>query len=265
MGRWMPWVLVVALACALGFALVGKSAPTEPPPIAAEPTRESPDPGMLGAPPATEPPAEPGEATLEGVVREHLDVPQYTYLHLATDAGDLWAAVYRGPVKDGARVVVEHAARLEGFHSKELNRDFPVIYFGTLPGVTTAPTVAAMASSVPSGAVAPSAAMPRPKGALAIATLAAQAASLRGTSVTVAGRVVKETDGILDRNWIHLKDGTGDAKAGTDDVLVTTTDTSKVGVDVVVTGTVNVDQDFGSGYAYKFMIEHAAVRPATSL
>jgi hypothetical protein len=72
------------------------------------------------------------DGLIEGTLHDHVDVAQYTYLHLSLEAGDTWAAVYKAPVKDGAKVVVEHAARLEGFHSRELNRDFKEIWFGSL-------------------------------------------------------------------------------------------------------------------------------------
>jgi hypothetical protein len=204
--------------------------------------------------------AEPGapDETLTGVVKEHFDVPQYTYLRVATDSGDKWAAVYRAPVQDGSTVTVIHAAQLANFHSRELNRDFDRIWFGMLPGHETAPAASASA--------APVAASPPPKGAVSIADLAKGAPGFDGKQVTVAGHVVKETDGILGRNWIHLQDGSGNAKDGSNDVLVTTADSDAphpIGQEVTATGTVRTNQDFGSGYAYKFMLEKAALAPRT--
>jgi hypothetical protein len=131
---WMPIVLVAAVTGAVGFAL-GRQAPRdEPSPSAvAYAPAETALPELPMLPEEPDMPAAAPDATLEGVLREHQDVAQYTYLHLAVEGGDTWAAVYKAPVKDGQTVVVEHAARLEGFHSRELNRDFPEIWFGTLP------------------------------------------------------------------------------------------------------------------------------------
>jgi hypothetical protein len=204
-------------------------------------------------------PGAPTESLLSvtGVVQEHKDLQQYTYLRLATDAGEQWAAVYRAPVKDGSTVTVEHASVIQHFHSRELGRDFDSILFGTLPGHETAPPVG---PGAPSTAVA-AGSVKTEKGAMTIAQLAGKADALEGTQVTVAGHVVKENDGILGRNWIHLQDGTGSEASGTNDLLITGDGTSKVGVDVVASGTVRVRQDFGSGYAYKFMLEHATLQP----
>jgi hypothetical protein len=267
---WTPWLLVGAVLAAVAFAAMSPTSTSAPEPIAATPTpppsphgtmplpadlpqEEDPHAGMGMAEAPGEPPAE--EATLTGVVREHIDVSQYTYLRLATDAGETWAAVYRAPVKTGVTVTVQHATSIHGFRSTELGRDFPEIWFGMLPGYETAPA--------PSASAAPhdtSAGSKRPSGAITIADLAKGAAGLDGKEVTVSGKVVKENDGILGRNWIHLQDGSGTAADGSNDVLVTTDGTAKVGDALVATGTVRTNQDFGSGYSYKFMLEKAAVR-----
>jgi hypothetical protein len=255
----MPWVLVAALVVGVGFAVFSSTPSPEriaPAPVAStdpgsRPDDEPPSPGM---------PAEPPQETLTGVIREHIDVAQYTYLRLATDAGETWAAVYRAPVKDGATVSVEHASELRGFHSTELKRDFAEIWFGMLPGYDRAPAPNAVS---PAPAAAAPAGGKMAAGTMTIASLAKGAASLDGKEATISGHVVKENDGIMGRNWIHLQDGSGSASDGTNDILVTTDGTAKVGDTLVATGTVRTNQDFGSGYAYKFMLETATVRPAS--
>ncbi len=99
---------------------------------------------------------------------------------------------------------------------------------------------------------------------MTIAELAKKAASLEGQQVTVAGNVVKENDGIMGRNWIHIQDGTGSAADKTNDLLVTTDATAKVGDAIVATGTVKTKQDFGAGYAYDVLLEQASVRPTAA-
>ncbi len=145
---------------------------------------------------------------------------------------------------------------VQHFHSRELDRDFDRIWFGMLPGYETAP--AASTPSVPLGAGAT-----KPRAGTRRSPISRPSADgLDGTQVSVAGHVVKENDGIMGRNWIHLQDGTGSPASGTNDVLVTTDGTAKVGDDVVATGTVRTKQDFGSGYSYKFML--APCRSATA-
>ena len=62
----------------------------------------------------------------------------------------------------------------------------------------------------------------------------------------------------MNRNWVHLRDGSG--AAGKDnDLTVTTSDNAAVGDVVVVKGTVRLDKDFGAGYAYPVIVEDAKV------
>ncbi len=253
----MPWTLVVALVGAVAYALGSSRAPVEriaaapiPPPL----NPESGEGEENAEAPGLEQPA--SQETVSGVVREHKDVAQYTYLRLATDAGETWAAVYRAPVKDGQTVTVEHASAIHAFRSRELGRDFETIWFGMLPGYETAPAAAASAAgTAKTGAnTAPAA------GRISVGDLAKQAASLEGKEVNVAGKVVKENDGIMGRNWIHIQDGTGSAGDKSNDLLITSDDKSKVGDSITATGTVKTKQDFGSGYAYDFLLEKASVR-----
>jgi hypothetical protein len=89
-----------------------------------------------------------------------------------------------------------------------------------------------------------------------VAELHAQKASLKDKSVTVHGKVVKYNPGIMGKNWLHLRDGTG--KSGVDnDVTVTTQDPTAVGEVVTVKGKLAVDQDIGMGTPYPVLIQDA--------
>ena len=81
-----------------------------------------------------------------------------------------------------------------------------------------------------------------------------------GTAVVVRGKVVKYTGEVLGKNWIHLRDGSGSAADGSDDILVTTKNEAKIGDVVLVKGVVHLDRDFGAGYAYQVLIEDASLQ-----
>ena len=68
-------------------------------------------------------------------------------------------------------------------------------------------------------------------------------------------RVVKINANIRGVNWIHLRDGSGSAADGTNDLIVTTTDELKVGDTVTMKGIVRTDKDLGAGYKYKVLVE----------
>ena len=90
-----------------------------------------------------------------------------------------------------------------------------------------------------------------------VAALYKDKASLAGQVVRVQGKVVKVNKGIMGRNWLHLQDGTGDAKSN--DLTVTSNEVANVGDQVTVTGKVAVDKDFGAGYMYGLILEEASI------
>jgi hypothetical protein len=98
--------------------------------------------------------------------------------------------------------------------------------------------------------------------AKSIADLYKDKAELAGKQVTLHGKVVKVNNQIMNRNFLHLQDGTGDAAAGTNDVTITSEATAAKGDEITVTGTVAVDTDFGAGYSYPLLVEKATIAGA---
>ena len=94
-----------------------------------------------------------------------------------------------------------------------------------------------------------------------VAEVWAQKGGLKEKSVTIRGQVVKYNPGVMGKNWIHLRDGSGSASDNSNDVLVTTSALAQVGDVVTVSGVVRVDKDFGAGYVYKVLIEEAKLQP----
>lgn len=93
---------------------------------------------------------------------------------------------------------------------------------------------------------------------MTVAAVIANRVALAGKRVTVRGRVVKFMPQIMMKNWLHIVDDNGADPAGKD--LTVTTDASAAPGDrVLVTGTVAVNRDFGSGYFYAVIIEDATV------
>lgn len=82
-------------------------------------------------------------------------------------------------------------------------------------------------------------------------------AKLGGHEVQVRGKVVKVNNGVMQRNFLHIQDGTG--KQGSNDLTVTSQQTAEVGEEVVVTGKLAVNKDFGAGYTYPILLEEARI------
>jgi hypothetical protein len=246
------------------FALAVAGCSKPPAPTAAAAPAPTPAPPAAPAAAGVTPAAEQAVESVAGDVVETMDASTYTYLRVKTAKGDIWVATGKTPVKVGEKVTVALESEMRNFHSPSLNRDFPLIYFVTQIGRDGQPVPPAMAvghgmSGAASQAPAVVKAMAPPAGGSSVADLWARRAALVGKTVTINGTVVKFNGGILGRNWLHVQDGSGKADDGTNDVCVTSDAVAKVGDVVTVTGKVAVDKDFGSGYAYKLMLEDAKI------
>jgi hypothetical protein len=267
-------VLAVLVGCAKQPA-----APAAKPAAPAAPPAAS---GAVSAP-------EPALTTVSGTVLETMDASDYTYMRLKTASGDTWVAVNRTKIAKGDAVTVVNAMTMDGFQSKTLNRTFDRILFGVLgkPGEAAAPGAPAapmMAGHQPATAPAappsqeqmaaqhgqaaggpgdaPDVKVPKAEGANAktVAELWAQRAALKGKDVAVKAKVVKVTAGVMGKNWLHVRDGSGSKATKDNDLAVTTDATAKVGDVVTVSGIVSVDKDFGAGYAYPVIVENAKLK-----
>ncbi len=97
------------------------------------------------------------------------------------------------------------------------------------------------------------------EGGKTVAEVFAEKDALGGQPVTVRGKVVKVNAGIMGKNWLHVRDGSG--AEGTNDLTVTTAgELPALGATVVVTGPVTLNKDFGMGYTYDVIVEDAEVK-----
>jgi hypothetical protein len=91
-----------------------------------------------------------------------------------------------------------------------------------------------------------------------IQELYANKSSYVDKTVKVKGLVTKFNAGIMERNWVHIQDGTGNDKNF--DLTITTEDMVSAGQIVVFEGMVSLDKDFGYGYKYDLIIEKATLQ-----
>lgn len=92
-----------------------------------------------------------------------------------------------------------------------------------------------------------------------VADLFANRARLAGQKVRVRGLVTKVTLNVLGATFLHLRDGSGDAAAKTDDLTVKTLAEPARGDVVVFEGVLRTDVDVGAGYQYPVLLEDAVV------
>ena len=217
---------------------------------------EEPAPKAVAAPsaPMPTPSQEPAGDGVSGTVVETMDASAYTYALLERGGQKVWVAGPQTKLAVGAVIGPVSGSPMPGFHSDTLNRTFDQIYFiSAFPVVGGAP-----ANPHPSAPPVASIEKIEPaQGGTTVGKIFDDKAKLAGKAVTVRGKVTKVNNGILGKNWVHLEDGTGGA--GTNDLMVTTSATAKVGDVVVVRGKVAVDKDFGAGYQYAVLVEDATL------
>ena len=213
--------------------------------------------------PADMKPEEPPKP-LSGKVVQTMDSAGYTYLLIESGGERRWAAISSADVKVGQQVTVKPGTTMVNFTSKGLNRTFDQIIFsdGLEEQKGGAKSVSPKKTSGSAGAAVPFSKISVEKAtgpnAYRIADLYANQ-KLNGKKITVRGKVVKVSSGIMDRNWIHLQDGTGSSQKKNHNLVVTSKDLPDVGDIVTITGTLIRNKDFGSGYKYDIIVEKAKV------
>ncbi len=279
----MQWMLVAAVAA------VGCNKHPAPEPPSGMPALDNaaarPATATANAPAA---PAAAGQPAVQGKVLEKIDQGGYSYLRIQTSSGEEWAAVPQADVAVGATVALSGAALMQDFESKTLHRKWPRIWFGSLAPVAAGGEAlgAPPKDAVHAGMGGPPAVAPSPEAigaqhavaarggdfagdvkvekakgpdARTVGEVWAQRAALKDKTVAVRGKVVKYTGGVMGKNWVHVRDGSGAAGDGTNDLTATTDGTTAVGEVVTVRGAVHVDKDFGAGYSYPVIIEQATL------
>jgi hypothetical protein len=193
--------------------------------------------------------------TISGTVVSTMDASGYTYVQIDTGGEVVWAAVPRS--------VVAGAAPMPGFYSSSLDRRFEMIYFGPVLRNESGSAHGKLGGECPPGAADAASleftGIERAENGRTVGEILKGGKSLAGQVVSVRGRVVKCTSGVLGKTWLHLRDGTA-GPGGADDLTVVTDTPAAVGSLALVRGNVAVDRDFGYGYKYDLLIEDASVR-----
>ncbi len=201
---------------------------------------------------------------VSGTVTETMDTAGYSYVQVDTGEEKIWAAAPKFNVKVGDPVIVPEGMVMSGFHSDTLNRDFDKVYFVNSIMVGGEQPVAAN-TGMPQGHPPINTDAVKQnidfsgigKADQTVQGVYAEKENLAGKEITVRGKVVKFSPAIMNKNWIHVQDGTG--ADGTNDLTVTTDATAKVGDTVLVQGVLTTDKDFGAGYQYAVILEDAQV------
>jgi|SRR5690554_240673 len=189
-------------------------------------------------------------------VIEHMNASSYTYIKAEENNNEFWIAVPQMEVEEGDILFFTKSMEMHDFRSEALGRTFESILFvediSKTPvsddGKITHPNVESTKENISVEPVA---------NGYTIEKIFREKKSLAGEKVKVKGKVVKYNAGIMNRNWIHIQDGTG--KQGEHDLVVTSNDAVQLGDVIIAEGILAVDKDFGSGYMYSVILENAEI------
>jgi hypothetical protein len=273
----MGYVLggVIVAAGIAAFVASGGPKTTASPehPPATAPAAEQ-EPG--GAQPADTAANEQGGYIVAGEVLETMDAGGYTYMRVGKSGTDgEWVAVTQTKVEKGQLVKVRADTLMTDFESPTLKRKFASIRFGSMaddsaptgampPGHPQMAGTPGMASGHPNAPGAPDVKVGKvdkaegPDGRT-ISEIFAQKSQLTGKKVRVRGTVVKLTSGILGKNFIHLRDGSGSEAKKDHDLTLTTQENLSQGQTALLEGTITLDRDIGAGYKYDVLLEDAVL------
>ncbi len=221
-----------------------------------------------------------GNSKLSGKILEVLDVDKYTYVRIKNaNNKEIWIAGPKENIKVGESVNIRSGMLMRDFVSKTLNKTFKEIYFvGSLTGKSKGKFHGSMHGSM--GGFHSKAKMnngtmnerlkaeiekkynikkiEKAEGGYTIEEIYAQMKDLNGKKVKIKGQVVKYSPQIMNRNWVHLRDGSGNNSSN--DLTVTTDAKVKEGDVVTFEGILAVDKDFGYGYKYKVILEESTLK-----
>jgi hypothetical protein len=231
--------------------------------------------GVASAMPEMKPQAEttaPAAAPIAGKILEFMNSSGYTYLLLQdADGFKDWVAIPELYVTVGDEVELQPGVQMGEFKSKPLNRTFDRIIFSGGPTEkyneqrkASAHKGADMSAPAPGkkkneGKIVEGLKVKKATGdnAYTIAEIIGKREELQDKTISVSGQVVKVTTGVMDRNWVHIKDGSGEN--GTK-LVVTTKDSTDIGEVVTFTGVFHNNVDFGGGYQYAVILENASIK-----
>lgn len=196
-----------------------------------------------------------------GKVLDHIQSGGYSYIQLQEKDNIIWAAIPETELVKDQIITLNEQMWMEDFESKTLNKTFEKILFATYKDNRYSvndtrkaeekqfPTLAGTLKSnvvkeekqevILSEAILVS----------SVKEIKEKKIELKDKTVQIKGKVTKILKAIMKTSWIHLQDEYGDTmifRANDEDL--------NIGDNVIATGILNTDVDYGYGYTYEFII-----------
>jgi hypothetical protein len=199
------------------------------------------------------------------IVDEVLNTEKYSYLKVTENDEQFWVAISKRDVTIGDTYYYKGGLLKKNFFSKEFNRVFETVYL--VSNIWKKPEGGAGGSALDEAlAKGHGAGHPTPnlkpeniehaEGSIKLSELMSNKAKYANQLIKITGKVVKVNPMIMNRNWLHIQDGSGEEL----DLTVTTSENVPLGAVVTLEGTIALDKDFGAGYRYDIIMEGAVLK-----
>jgi len=196
-------------------------------------------------------------STHKARVEAKINAANYTYLQVTENDNTYWIAVAQMDIEIGEMVYYSQAMEMKNFKSESLNRTFEFILFVQDAAKFSNQQIGEDPHKNITTSKNEQISIETPEDGKTVEQIFNERKSLVGKTVKVKGKVVKINQNIMNRNWIHIQDGTGDETSF--DLVVTSQDMAAVGDVVTAEGIVANDKDFGSGYFFPVIVEDAKI------
>ncbi len=202
------------------------------------------------------------------VVSKILPTEKYIYLKVTEGGKQFWIATGKQQVNVGDTYFYRDGLLKTNFESKEYNRVFDTIYLiskfvpknhGGNTGNLSANFEEGSSNNIQQSQretiPTHTEEIKQHKGSIKIVELVANPSAYEGKTVQITGKVVKVNPNIMDRNWIHLQDGSKNDF----DLVVTSSTFVPEGKIITVRAEVGLNRDFGAGYRYDLILEKGVI------
>ncbi len=200
------------------------------------------------------------------IVNEVLPAAKYTYLNVNEGDDVFWIATRSKAVKIGETYYYKGGLLKTNFESKEHKRVFDKIYLISNLVASNHSKNSDIVSTngylekkqknvIQDTILTQTQRIVEHEGSIKIAELVKDPKKFEGKTVQISGVCTKINAGIMDRNWLHIKDGSKDDY----DLVITLDEFIPEGSSVTIKAIVVLNKDFGAGYIYDLILENGTI------
>lgn len=192
-----------------------------------------------------------------GKIIEHIQSGGYSYLQLKEKKDIIWVAVPKTDLKKGEVITVTEQMWMKNFESKTLNKTFDKILFATYKNNRYSQNDVRKAEDIQFPSLASVLKIPKEEKVVltdalkinSVKELKSKKSELKDKTIQLNGKVTKILRGIMKTSWVHVSDKNGDSI-----IFRAKKEELAVGDNIVATGILHTDVDYGYGYTYETIV-----------